>query len=83
MIAKVGMRVTQTISPDTEKHGDKQHVYVTVQGGVAHVAYASANVEVHIFDFDDLEADYEGTSAGYSAEEKEVLRRIEAEEVLR
>ena len=53
------------------------HVFVTVAGGVAYMAKAPENVEVHIIDYDDLEADFELTFSRLSSEAQAFYLRTE------
>jgi len=44
------------------------HVFITVAGGVAYIAQAPESVQVHVIDYDDLEADFGRTFGSMSSE---------------
>lgn len=54
----------------------REHIFVTVVGGVAYVAEATT-VNVHIIDYDDLKADFEGAFGRLSPEERAFYDRNE------
>ena len=54
-----------------------QHVFVTVAGGVGYVAKTLKNIEVHIIDYDDLEADFDETFKRLSPEAQSFYREMD------